>query len=71
MVRGSFGRSMSTVREGADATLRLITDPALEGVSGRYFNGQHEDRADAQAYDAEARRRLWTLSEELVGRGHA
>jgi NAD(P)-dependent dehydrogenase (short-subunit alcohol dehydrogenase family) len=71
MVRGSFGRSMSTVREGADATLRLVTDPALEGVSGRYFNGQHEDRADAQAYDAEARRRLWTLSEELVGRGHA
>jgi NAD(P)-dependent dehydrogenase (short-subunit alcohol dehydrogenase family) len=67
MVRKSFGRTMSTVREGADATLRLIEDPALEGVSGRYFDGQSESRADAQAYDPEARRRLWELSERLTG----
>jgi NAD(P)-dependent dehydrogenase (short-subunit alcohol dehydrogenase family) len=67
MVRKSFGRTMSTVREGADATLRLIEDPALEGVTGRYFDGQSESRADAQAYDPEARRRLWELSERLTG----
>ena len=48
-------------------SLRLIRDPELEGVTGVYFNGTREARADAQAYDAEARRRLRELSERLTG----
>ena len=60
-------RPTSTIEEGAEATERLIADPALDGVTGRYFNGLREARADDQAYDAEARRRLWELSERLVG----
>jgi NAD(P)-dependent dehydrogenase (short-subunit alcohol dehydrogenase family) len=67
MVRQSFGRSSSTVREGADATLRLVEDESLGEVSGRYFDGQRESRAHAQAYDPDARRRLWELSERLTG----
>ena len=67
MVRSTFGSSRSTVREGADATLRLIEDPALEGVSGLYFDGEEESRADPQAYDPDARHRLWELSERLTG----
>lgn len=35
--------------------------------SGRYFNGLRPARADAQAYDAEARARLKRLSRELTG----
>jgi hypothetical protein len=58
---------MSTVQEGIDATVRLVVDPGLEGVSGAYFNVQQEARADGQAYDPEAQRRLRELSEELVG----
>ena len=69
MVRQAFGRSRSSVREGADATVRLAADPELEGVSGRYFEGRREARADRQAYDRKARRRLWELSEELCGLG--
>lgn len=57
----------STVAEGMRATLRLITDPALDGVSGRYFNGQTESRASSQAYDAKARAQLRELSEHLTG----
>jgi len=57
---------VSTLEEGVEATLRLIRDPELEGVSGVYFNGLRETRADDQAYDAEARRRLRELSERLV-----
>jgi hypothetical protein len=34
-------------------------------VSGRYFNGLREARADSQAYDGEARRRLRELSLSL------
>ena len=68
MVLETFGRAMSTVQEGAEATVRLAVSPELEGVTGRYFDGQHETRANRQAYDPEARKRLWSLSEELCGR---
>jgi NAD(P)-dependent dehydrogenase (short-subunit alcohol dehydrogenase family) len=67
MVRESFGYTRSTVEEGAEATERLAISPGLEGVSGRYFDGQREARANDQAYDRQARERLWTLSEELCG----
>ena len=67
MVRESFGYTMSTAEEGAAATERLAVSPDLEGVSGRYFDGQREARAKDQAYDRRARERLWTLSEELCG----
>jgi hypothetical protein len=56
------------VREGADATVRLAVSPELEEVTGRYFDGTRTTRANRQAYDAEARKRLWNLSEELCGR---
>ena len=68
MVRETFGYTMSTVEEGAGATVRLAVSPELEGVTGRYFDGTREGRAYPQAYDEDARKRLWTLSEELCGR---
>jgi NAD(P)-dependent dehydrogenase (short-subunit alcohol dehydrogenase family) len=67
MVLETFGHSMSTVQEGADATVRLAVSPELEGVTGRYFDRQREARASRQAYDAQAWKRLWVLSEELCG----
>jgi NAD(P)-dependent dehydrogenase (short-subunit alcohol dehydrogenase family) len=67
MVRQGFRRAMTSVDEGADATLRLILDPQLEGVTGRYFNQTREADAHEQAYDPGARRRLWELSEGLTG----
>jgi NAD(P)-dependent dehydrogenase (short-subunit alcohol dehydrogenase family) len=67
MVRGFFGRAHSTVAEGTEAAVRLVASPELDGVTGRYFEGGEEAAADPQAYDAEARRRLWELSEELTG----
>ncbi len=63
MVLESRGSSMSTVEEGAEATERLIVSDVGTGL---YFNGQREARADPQAYDADARERLWELSERLV-----
>src|SRR5215211_162959 len=68
MVKDTFGYTMSTVEEGADATVHLAASPELEGVTGRYFDGTREARADGQAYDKEARQTLWELSEELCGR---
>ncbi|WP_328465405.1 SDR family NAD(P)-dependent oxidoreductase [Streptomyces sp. NBC_00448] len=57
----------STLEEGMRNTLRLITDPALDGVSGQYFDGARHTRAAHDAYDPEARRRLRELSERLTG----
>src|SRR5215210_6506534 len=59
MVQSTFGYTMSTVEEGAEATVRLAASPELEGVTGRYFDGTREGRADRQAYDSQARGKLW------------
>jgi NAD(P)-dependent dehydrogenase (short-subunit alcohol dehydrogenase family) len=67
MVRQSLGRARTTVAEGVEATLRLVASDELDGVSGRYFDGLEESSAEAQAYDANARRELWARSEELTG----
>jgi NAD(P)-dependent dehydrogenase (short-subunit alcohol dehydrogenase family) len=67
MVYESFGYTMSTVEEGVEATMRVATSPELDGVTGRYFDRLREAQAHPQAYDEKARRRLWGLSEELVG----
>jgi NAD(P)-dependent dehydrogenase (short-subunit alcohol dehydrogenase family) len=67
MVFESYDSVMSSIEEGVEPTLRLAISPDVEGVTGRYFDRLHEARADEQAYDPEARRRLWKLSEELGG----
>jgi NAD(P)-dependent dehydrogenase (short-subunit alcohol dehydrogenase family) len=66
MVR-QFGTPMSTVEEGADAIMRLAVSGDVDGMTGLYFNGQREAKADPQAYDAAARQKLKALSLELSG----
>jgi NAD(P)-dependent dehydrogenase (short-subunit alcohol dehydrogenase family) len=63
MVREAFGRARSTVAEGVAATARAVE---RDDVSGRYFEGLREGRADPLAYDRQARRRLWDVSAELT-----
>jgi NAD(P)-dependent dehydrogenase (short-subunit alcohol dehydrogenase family) len=66
MVRGAGVTPRTTVAEGLAAVLHAATAPGVE--SGQYFNGMRPARAHAQAYDAEARRRLRELSERLTTR---
>ena len=61
-----FRGAMSTIKEGADAVEYLATSPELGGVTGEYFDGKRRARANDQAYDKEARRRLRVLSEHLT-----
>jgi hypothetical protein len=65
MVRRAGVTPISTVEQGAEAILNLAVSPAPADRSGVYFSGLRE--AHAQAYDAEARRRLRRLSLELTG----
>jgi NAD(P)-dependent dehydrogenase (short-subunit alcohol dehydrogenase family) len=68
MVRSAFGRARSSVEQGAAATERLVADPALEGVSGRFFDGTAEARAHPSAYGADSRRLLRELTARLLER---
>ena len=67
MVRLSGVRPISTVEQGGAASMQLVDEPAFAGRSGLYFNGMQESRADRQAYDEDARRRLRALSFDLAG----
>ena len=44
-----------------------MLDPALESVSGRYFEGLVEIRSSAESYDEAKAAALWEESAELVG----
>jgi NAD(P)-dependent dehydrogenase (short-subunit alcohol dehydrogenase family) len=66
MVRESGWAQISTLEQGLRATLRLVVDPALAGVTGRYFDGERESRALDQAYDLPFRERLRALTESLI-----
>ena len=58
---------IDSLESGVRATLRLIAGRELDGVTGRYFDRVAEARARPQAYDPDARARLRSLSERLVG----
>jgi NAD(P)-dependent dehydrogenase (short-subunit alcohol dehydrogenase family) len=65
MVLASGVRPTSSLEQGVAATRRLVADPELDGVTGRYFNGLRPATPHPQALDPEARRRLRELSEQL------
>jgi NAD(P)-dependent dehydrogenase (short-subunit alcohol dehydrogenase family) len=67
MVTSGGRRPMSSVQDGANAVMQLAVGKALAGRSGLYFNQMNEARANQQAYDTAARKRLWDLSVELAG----
>ena len=67
MVLGQGMTPQTPVEEGVAATVRLAASPEIEGQTGVYFNQQTPATANAQAYDAGARRKLWDLSLELTG----
>jgi NAD(P)-dependent dehydrogenase (short-subunit alcohol dehydrogenase family) len=58
---------VSTVEEGVEATMRLITDPALDGVTGQFFDGLKTSRARPEAYDPQFRARLSEVTGRLLG----
>jgi NAD(P)-dependent dehydrogenase (short-subunit alcohol dehydrogenase family) len=67
MVRAGGITPVSTVEQGGAAILHLVSGNDVADKSGLFFNGMNEARANPQAYDAAARRRLRELSLELTG----
>ena len=62
-----FGRLLPSPARGAAPVTRLASDPALEGVTGRYFRRFREAAPSARgANDADAAR-LWDVAEKATG----
>lgn len=66
MVTEEIGYTIDSLSDGVAATSRLAIDPALAGVTGRFFDRTQEARANAQAYDPAARTELWHRSLDLI-----
>ena len=63
MVRQTGMPARTTVDEGKAAVMNLIIGPV---DTGQYYNGQKPARANAQAYDEQARRKLREISLTLT-----
>ena len=61
---GSGGGSLA---DGADTPVWLLTEPSLDGVTGRYFWQRREEQPNPQAEDADARSRLVALARAATG----
>jgi NAD(P)-dependent dehydrogenase (short-subunit alcohol dehydrogenase family) len=65
MVLSRNATPRGTIEAGAEAVINLIDNAAIG--TGQYFNGLRAGTANQQAYDENARERLRTLSNSLVG----
>lgn len=66
MVHDFFGRVSTSVDEGADVVEYVAASSETENVTGAYFNQKQQAKANNQAYDKAARKKLWQISENLT-----
>lgn len=62
-VRTLIRRSLLTPAEGAQSATRVATDPAVAGVTGRYFSRDTETSTPPVSHDPATQRRLLALSQ--------
>jgi NAD(P)-dependent dehydrogenase (short-subunit alcohol dehydrogenase family) len=62
-----FRRWMRTPEQGAATAVYLASSPEVAEVSGEYFVDERPVSLPAAATDPEAARRLWEISERMVG----
>jgi NAD(P)-dependent dehydrogenase (short-subunit alcohol dehydrogenase family) len=53
--------------KGAATTIYLASSPEVEGVTGKYFANSREKNSNDASHDLESARRLWEMSEAMVG----
>lgn len=56
-----------TPEEGADTMIYLASSPEVERVTGKFFDKRQEKRSLDVSYDEEVARKLWEISEKMVG----
>ncbi|MEO5832938.1 MAG: SDR family NAD(P)-dependent oxidoreductase [Nakamurella sp.] len=70
MVLDSGITPRTTIEEGAEATLRLIADPSMARVTGRFYDGLQRAEALPEAYDPVFRRWLRDQTDEILTQSH-
>jgi len=61
-----FVPNVNTMPESGKALARLITDPELQSVTGKYFNGFKAIDSSVESYDEEKAKQLWDASVKLT-----
>ncbi len=68
LLRKNFGAGMgSPVTVGSQTSVFLATSSTVEDVTGTYFVDKKPSRPAKICYDMSVRKKLWNLSEDLVG----
>jgi retinol dehydrogenase 12 len=53
--------------KGAQTSIYLASSPAVDGVSGKYFDRKRAVASSSVSYDREAAARLWAISLQMTG----
>jgi len=56
-----------SAKKGAETSVYVAGSPELEGVTGKYFAKSQEQPSSELSYDEEAQKRLWAITEGLLG----
>jgi NAD(P)-dependent dehydrogenase (short-subunit alcohol dehydrogenase family) len=67
LAMGILHRFALSPEQGAQTSIYLAASPEVEGVTGKYFERSKPAASSKLSYDEAAARRLWNVSEELVG----
>lgn len=62
---------LKSPEQGAKTSIYLASSPEVDGVSGKYFVNYKERKSSKSTYNEADAKRLWKISEELVGLGVA
>jgi NAD(P)-dependent dehydrogenase (short-subunit alcohol dehydrogenase family) len=62
-----WGWTGISVAQGAALSVYLASSPAVETMTGQYFEQTTPYRASSQAYDLRLRQKFWQVSARLVG----
>jgi NAD(P)-dependent dehydrogenase (short-subunit alcohol dehydrogenase family) len=66
LLRRLFSPNVHTAQESGGALARLVTDPELSAVTGRYFEGRRQIRSSDESYNDERAEELWNASMALT-----
>jgi NAD(P)-dependent dehydrogenase (short-subunit alcohol dehydrogenase family) len=56
-----------SAKKGAGTSVYVASSPELEGVTGKYFAKSQEQPSSERSYDEDEQKRLWAITEELLG----
>jgi NAD(P)-dependent dehydrogenase (short-subunit alcohol dehydrogenase family) len=68
LLKAGWGMGGSPVTQGSKTSVYLATASELSTVTGKYFKDMKPTKSSQISYDAETRKRLWRISEQLTGK---